>query len=458
MSASKSAAGNLTTSLLLLPLGILMSIFLARILGPSDRGVYAFLALFGETLFPLILLGSSTGVFYYISSEKYDVHKVALTALTMGAFSGLNFAILVVLLWQNGWLGQTAKNTDFSIVVPILITMPLTGICWMSKQIFQGTGRFNILNMIDTGKFISKFLLLFLFVVVLRTSVKGAVIALAIEDILATAIILWMIRRKIRPEWTYDKTFVKDAYLFGLRSWIGTLGGRANDKLDQLILGFVGQPALLGYYNNAYSVLRFLGFVPNAVAPVLFKMVAKTDDIEKSAKLTSQIHRVLFLIVGLMALTMWIAAPWLIPFMYGEAFRPSVLPFRILLLGSVFFWVTRRTISKFMTANGLNLNSSIIQLVGALAGVIAYLILIPPYDFIGAAIGSVLAYLISTATALLLFYRVAGGEVFRFFAFSLSDIRWLRERATSFMPFKKKQKKKKHNHKTPEEQDTPAGI
>lgn len=444
---SQGVVGNLTTTLILLPLGVLLSIVLARLLGPYGRGIYAYATLFGDTLFPLVLLGSSTGVFYYISSEKYDVRRVALTALSMGAVSGTIFGAAIYFLWTNQWLGSIAKEMEVSIILPILITMPLTGMIWMSRQIFQGTAHFNTLNKIEIMKFVSKFLLLFLFIPVLGWDVRGGIIALAIEDIISALVALTVIYRVIRPEFTYQPRFVRDAYVFGARSWIGTLGGRANDKLDQIILGSIVSPESLGYYANAYTLLRFLGLGSNAISPVLFKKIAKTDDIQKSAVLTAQVHRVLFFCVALLALAIGVTAPWVVPFLYGESFRFSVLPLQIMLPGAVFFWATRRTISKFMTANSLNLYSSIIQIVGALAGLGLYLVLIPKYDFMGAAIGTSLAYLVSTLFALILFYKVTGNQLFRMFAFAKSDFTWLQHQLSAGLPFLKKfiNKKKKKN-------------
>jgi O-antigen/teichoic acid export membrane protein len=434
---SQGVVGNLTTTMILLPLGVLLSIVMARMLGPYGRGVYAYAALFGDTFFPLIMLGSSTGVFYYISSEKYDVRKVALTALSMGITNGITFGFIVYFLWTNQWLGSIAKELDISVILPILMTMPLTGIIWMSRQLFQGTALFNTLNKIELTKFLSKFLLLLIFVSILGWDVKGAIIALAIEDIISAIVVLIVIYRAFHPQFTYQPQFVKDAYIFGIRSWVGTIGGRANDKLDQILLGSMVKPESLGYYSNAYALLRFLSFGSNAVAPVLFKKIAKLDDINKSAVLTTQVHRILFYSVAILALLIGLSAPWLIPILYGESFRFSVLPLQIMLPGAVLFATTRRTISKFMTANGLNLYASYIQIVGAITGLGLYLYLIPRYDFIGAAIATTLASVISTLFAMGLFYKTAGSEIFRFFILKKEDFIWLKNRLFEGIPFLK---------------------
>lgn len=438
-SAAKSTIGNFTTSVILFPLGLLLGVFLARVLGPEGRGVYAYVAILGESMFPLILLGSSTGVFYYISAEKYDVKDVTMSALLIGAFNGALFALLLYFLWQMEWLGEAAKRIDnVRVIFPILITMPLTGVFMMSKQIFQGTSRFNTLNMISVARFLFKFVLLFIFVVIAGWSVRGAIWAMAGEDILTACVIFYFLNRQIKPRFTIRRDFIRASYAFGAKSWLSTLGDRANDQLDQLILGYVAAPSLLGYYTVSYSVLRLMGYLPNAVSPVLFKLIAKTDDIKKSAVLTTRVHRVLFIIVGLLALTIALSASWLIPFLYGEKFSQSVTPLLILLPGALAFWVTRRVINKFQTANNMPWQSSVVQIVGAVVGLVCYLLLIPTWGIIGAASGSTIAYLASTLCAIWYFYRAAGRETLRLFAFSKADFTWAADKLSSGFPFLKK--------------------
>lgn len=437
--AVKSTIGNFATSVVLFPLGLLMGVFLARVLGPEGRGVYAYVTILGESMFPLILMGSSTGVFYYISAEKYDAKDVTFSALLIGAVNGALFALLLYFLWQMEWLGETAKKIDnIQVILPILITMPLTGVFMMSKQIFQGTSRFNTLNMIMIARFLFKFILIFSFVVIASWSVKGAIWAMAGEDILTACIVFYFFRKDIKPRFTIRKRFIKDSYAFGAKSWLSTLGDRSNDQLDQLILGYVAEPSLLGYYTISYSVLRLMGYLPNAISPVLFKLIAKTDDIRKSAVLATQVHRILFMLVGTLAITIFLSASWLIPFLYGEKFRQSVLPLLILLPGALSFWVTRRVINKFQTANNMPWQSSVVQIVGALTGLICYLILIPRWGIIGAASGSTIAYFASTICAIWYFYKIAGREALHLFTFSKADISWAADKLSSGIPFLKK--------------------
>ncbi|MEM1220675.1 MAG: polysaccharide biosynthesis C-terminal domain-containing protein, partial [Bacteroidota bacterium] len=92
----------------------------------------------------------------------------------------------------------------------------------------------------------------------------------------------------------------------------------------------------------------------------------------------------------------------------------------------------------FLGANGMPEKMSIVQGVGAITGVILYLILIPVYDIVGAAIGSSVAYLVSSLAAFYFFYRIVPFGSVNMFRITLQDLRWVINRSMSSIGFLQK--------------------
>ena len=108
------------------------------------------------------------------------------------------------------------------------------------------------------------------------------------------------------------------------------------------------------------------------------------------------------------ALLLAAAAPWFVPFVYGEAFRPAVLPLVLLLPGIVALAVSRVISSYFSGQLGRPIITSLVSLATMAAGLVSYVTLIPPFGAAGAAAGSTLAYLVPMAIYFVLFPRATG--------------------------------------------------
>jgi O-antigen/teichoic acid export membrane protein len=425
VSGTKKTLGNFFTHLVMFPITIAVSILVARVLGPSDRGIYAFVLLMGQSLLPILFLGFGVGVLYMISSERYHAKEVTLSCLAIGLGKGIIISLLLGFLWYNQWLGQTAREIGPEVMLPVLVVLPLSGIWSVSTQILKGNSLFGMLNILTLSTALLNAIFLTLFVLILKMSLQGAVIAIILQQVLTNAVVLFIVFRKFKPRFKISLDFIKASYNYGIKGWVGNMASRANEKFDQLILSFFASSTLLGYYAIAFSLVRFIGYLPQAVTPVLFNIVARTKDVQKSAVLTAQVHRAMMISVGILTVGLAIAGYWMIPFLYGEAFRASYIPFLILLPGMFVYMASRRVINKFLGANGFPGKMSIVEGSGAVIGLILYIILIPIMDINGAALGSTVAYIVSGGVALYFFYRLVPRKSVNLFRVSWKDVRWI---------------------------------
>ncbi len=430
MSGSRKSLGNFLTLVVMFPLSIGVNILVARILGPAHKGLYAFMVLLGESMLPVLFLGFGVGVVYLLSSERFKGQEVVFSSLLIGFLNGLVVALLLAFLWQRQWLGRTAAEVPGEFMLPVLATLPLTGVFSMAKQVLKGQSQFKVLNILTLANAVFNMALLSVFVLFSGMALRGAVMAIVVQKVLTAAVVVYLLLRYTRPHLRFNADFVRAGYGYGIKAWLGNMATRSNERMDQFILSLFADARVLGYYSVAFSMVRLMGFFPQAISPVLFNMVARAKDAARSAVLLAQVHRALLLLTGVVALLLGLGGEWLISTLYGPAFAASYLPMLILLPGMFVYMASRRVINKFLSANGYPVLSSKVEGIGAVTGIVAYLLFIPLWGVVGAAVASSLAYVVSTVAAHYYLNNLLpqGSKSLQLFSPGIADVRWIVER------------------------------
>lgn len=435
MKAVKDTLHNLGTSMARYPLMLISSIIVTRFLGPENKGIYVYLIMISNVILPISFIGFGNGIQYYISNKTFKVKNVFVSSLLIGFLTGLFVSILIYFLWSMDLLGESGNATEFKILLPFLISIPIDGILYVSRFLFLGDSKFQINNNITLIMAVTSAIVLVLFVLFFSDKLLAAAIALNTVKILYLSVILFFMYRIYAPIRKFNFTYLKKTYVYGAKSWLGNISARANDSLDVLIIGMFVSPEKLGIYSVSYALVNLLLIPSNAVSPVLFNKISQVNSLEKSSVIAAQIHRSLFLFIAILAIGLGIAGYWLIPLMYGDEFMDAYIPFLILIPGILIYSVSRRVLQKLLSANGFPLKTSMIQLIAAVVGSISYIILIPKYGIIGGAIGSSIAYF----TSMIVAYFITVKELkkhFNFFSFSINDIVWVQRRLTELLKIK----------------------
>jgi O-antigen/teichoic acid export membrane protein len=424
VSAARNALSVFITRLVVFPVLILTSILVARILGPGDRGRYAFLTLLGSQILPLVSFGFAGSIVYFISSRKYKTQDVAYTCLLVGLFQGAVSATFFGLLWRYGLLGKTASHIPLAPVMIVLVTLPIQSALLMISRIAVGESWFSISNVQTLSMPLLMSGSLILFVAVARWGQTGAATAIAVSNTILLTMQMVAIWKRARPRFRVDRRFIAEGYHYGMRVWFGDLAMRANLRVDQFVLGVMSTPEALGLYSIAVNVSELLWILPDSLSLVMYNKIAAAPSQKERVRLTDQVHRALLVIMIGLGLFFAILGHWLILFMYGKAYVNAALPLAVLIPGSVVL-ASFKIISKFFGASGMPGKSSFITIVGASIGIALYFLLIPPFGLIGAAAASSTCYIVTTGLAIILYYRTISPEKPHLFTCSILDFSWL---------------------------------
>lgn len=423
--ATKSSIGNLLTSFIIYPITITTGIITARVLGVEGKGIYAFLILLLKSMIPIFFFGYTAGVNYYIASKKYTVKNSIVTNLVIATGVGFLIAAVIFLLWANNYLGKIGNDIELKLLLPVLIAIPLTTVFNVCSTSLKGDFKFKLLNTIQIVKAIGLVLLLLVLVILLDLGLQGAALALLTEALITFFALIYLFQVNYKPDLRFNADLVARNFEYGIKSWVGSLAQQSNDKLDQLLIGFFANSYLLGLYSVAFSIVKMMNFLPNAIAPVFFNLTAISNNQENEVKLTGQIHRSLFIIVGFASMIVAILSSYLVSLLYGEEFKEAATPLIILIPGMLAFAITRRVLSKYLAGKGMPEKTSLIQGFGAMVGAVLYFVLIPKYNIIGAASASTIAYIVSSILAIFIFKKETHPHRGYLFRFSLEDVRWI---------------------------------
>jgi O-antigen/teichoic acid export membrane protein len=132
----------------------------------------------------------------------------------------------------------------------------------------------------------------------------------------------------------------REMVLFGLKAMLGSMSPLTGFQLDQAIVGLFISQAALGIYVVAVAFTNLPRFVAQSVGLVAYPHVAAQSE---AGRMRSVIRFALLALVlcGTVVVATEIAIPFLVPRLFGHAFRPAVGVAQILLISSLLFCLTR---------------------------------------------------------------------------------------------------------------------
>ncbi len=421
-STARSAASTLATRLVVYPLGLVATIVVARVLGPTERGLYAILLLFGSLVLPMCLAGFGGGIVYYLGSRQYEGRDVAISSLVVGLLLGLVAAGVGAALWHFSLLGDSDGQLPPTLVLIMLGVVPVQSMNLMSMRLLYGQSRFTSMNFLTILQIATLPVLLLFFVGALDIGLAGAVLASAMNALIIALASFYFIG-KIRPRFRLHLQFIRAGLSYGLKAWIGQLASRANIRLDQYLLALFASPADLGRYTVAVRLSEILWILADGLAPPFFNRMASAKDRQTRLQLHERMHRLIFAITAVGAVALaglgWIA----IPYVFGDGYAGMELYLALLLPGTVIM-VSPKVITKFFLADNRPGYSGMLGLVGGIVGVAGYIALVPAFQVIGAAVGASIAYGATALACLWLYSRCLEDHPSRLWRIGNDDFHW----------------------------------
>jgi O-antigen/teichoic acid export membrane protein len=373
----------------------LATLAVARGGGPAAVGIYVLLRVLPSLVGVVVSSGLPGAVTYFIAGEYRGDKRLPLTVLSL-AFAG---GITGALLWAAAApvLGSSLfPGLPVGLVVVAAVLVVTRVLVATAKSCSQGSDDLPGANRVI---FTEEFMFLPAYGLVLSTGFgdfQAVVAALVLADV-ATLSLAWS--RLARRGFFHDATgpskhLARAIAAYGLRAQTGGVITLLNLRLDFILLNLLTGPGVLGVYAIASKFAELVKIPGMSLTYVLYPRFAKAGRL----KATQSARRLILrggLVTAATVAPLWLAAEFVIPAVYGSAFRPAVVPAQIILLGLVLNGVGA-VITAFLYGVGRPGLNSLAMGAGLVVTVALDFLLIPRFHATGAAVASAVAYSLSS--------------------------------------------------------------
>jgi O-antigen/teichoic acid export membrane protein len=386
--------------------GFVISLVTARILGPQGKGDYAFVMLVVTTTAFLANPSLYTAANYFISSKKAEPKRIFASILALSAVSSLLAFVFAFLVLQY----PISDQPDISANGKYLIALGAAACC-VSITMNGTLYGLKRIRLVTTWTMLSA-LLQALLVVIISVLFPGSLAAF-IEIFVLFHVLDAIAKTYFSGRGYWRKLSLRLAYLqpllrFGLSVYLGRVLLLFSQRLDNYILyGFRGAESL-GYYSISISFAEQLWTLPIAINFVVLTNISALPDTDKK-ETTVHISQIITLAELLGAMLLGISSIFLIPILFGEIYRPSVVPLLLVLPGVVAF-SSYYAIEPFFQSITKPKIPTWIAFWGALSNLVLSIIMIYYWGINGAALAYSISYLIQLGLTLVIFAKITAGR------------------------------------------------
>jgi O-antigen/teichoic acid export membrane protein len=403
-------------------LALILSVLLARVLGPEGRGSYALLTLAAMMGAALGTLGFESAAVFILGRHPEKARAVLSGSLLLAATSGVIVAAL--LRWATtgsaSWFPSAARGLVgvAGLAIPFLILTSLL------NGVLIGLGRVSESAWLGTAGVALSLLLVSLASLAPVQRLGAVVWAFTLCAAIQALVPFVLVTKSVGGPLVDPRPAFTGGLGYSLTSHGSTVLHMLHLRADVFLMSLFLGPREIGLYALAQAVCEWVWLLPRSAATVLFPVVAGSE-VDRALSATTRTCRGAFSLAGLAALGLGLAAPWLIPALFGSAFNGSVPAIHLLLPG---IWVgsIAGSLSSFLAGRGRPDLPLLTSLTSVTLNVSLNLALIPRHGIAGAAVASAVSYSLMTGVNIILSRRMAAFPVSDLFLLQKNDLRLIR--------------------------------
>ncbi|MBV2128497.1 flippase [Rheinheimera sp. SM2107] len=392
-----------------------LTIFVARVLGASELGVYSIVMAWSAFLVPLTSMGLNNNVIRRMVQQQTGQQAMTLlySAVTIRLALGLLGGSLMLLGFYLLYPTMFTGNTAFAIPVLFLLQSFFGLLLFEFYLNYQGTFRSvaYLKTVITLLSFSAKLALLYS-----GFGIASLLMITGIEFLLVGTAQYLMYRYKQQPfmpeekPWPpYHPRWFSAAQIIPLlkRSswlWLSAIVTVVYLKIDIVMLGAMAGSEQAGIYAAASRLSELWYVFPATLATRYYPDMLKTYQQGMNPYyLKLRRFALLFFSAGFsIALLMTFAAPWLISLLFGDNFSAAVEVLRIHIWAGCFIFV-RYLISQHLVITEQEPLSLMSHGMGALLNIGLNFWLIPTMGIVGAAWATLVSYAFASFFFLFIF-------------------------------------------------------
>ena len=368
--------GSLAISLIL---GVAISVFNARVLGPEIYGDFKFI----QGVWRFLVAFLSGGIFVaggrlLAQEQKKEFRQEIMGTLILICLAqGILFSTLIFLFsWPQEKIFNNFLGNDFRFIAPLIVFVSFRP---FMENTLKGDNRVYSIGMFHVLP-LAVYLLASLLVVKLTPfGLRSALFLTLLSLGTIVIMILWYLAPLFRNIMVHAKKVWKETKVFGFDVWIGSLFNNNTILLAPLCIAYFHDNLSVGYFSLSMTLASPLRFIPASIGVALFKRFANKDRIHPSITWAtigiSVCSVVAFIIVLYLAF----------PIVYTENYLPALPLCYIIAIGAILQGIGG-FFNNFLCAKGYGKASRNASLAQGVVNLLGYVTLVPPYAGLGAAV------------------------------------------------------------------------
>jgi len=414
---------TLITRTLQLIFGIGTSIIIARVLGPEGKGVYSLAILLPALLITFTQFGIGRASIFYVGKRKYSLKEVfganIIFSILISIFAIIIGLIVIFFFGDKAFPGVAKEYLLLALsLIPfqLFLTFVVDVLLGLQKII-----KYNFIQLIRT------FIFLFLtaiFFLGFRFGIKAAITAQILSFFIACIILFFQTKKETTGLiFSLNKNLFKDFFSYGSKTFFGNIATFLYLRIDMWMINIFLNPLAVGFYSVAVGLAGKIWLISQSAGTVLFPRVSSETDTKRLKEFTPLVCRNILFITFLIAFIFFLVGRWLIVLFYSNAYLESVLPFQILLIGTIAVSGSR-IMTNDLAGRGKPIINTYIAIGSLVLNILFNVILIPTLGIIGAAWASAISSTFMLILKTILYNKISGNKIRDIVFIKKSDFRF----------------------------------
>lgn len=397
-------------------LSILITSFVAKLLGVADYGNYNILINFIILASSLGTLGIESSIPYLISSQSQKSESVVNTAIH---FTLILTIVLAIGIWIGLWMFADKGKVLFLYKNLISLTVIVTALTNSLLAIYSGLLKFKLYAILSMIPNISFFLhLLFYKSFSKQTDLGVLMVGYLIGYLICTILLLLFIREMVffhgDIKFQKQKDVLRQLLSFGLKAYLSNIVTFLNNRSNIFIIVYLTSSTSLSYYSATLPFVEALWLISTSVAAITYPVLSRAENQEKRVVLIPLITWIVLILTTVAGLFVNFVGMDLFTLVFGKSFNQGFDLFRIMLPGIV-LWAGARIICTDFSSYGRPEINLYINLFIFCISVPLNFFLIKQFGIKGAAYATCISYSIFFILVASIYLRLFKIPITRFF-------------------------------------------
>ena len=388
-------------------LGIIISVILARTLGPEKVGIYSIIILIFTLLGTFGNLGINISNTYFGVKKEYTWSEIASNSLISAFLFGIIIlAALLIFYYFNPLL---FKNLDPRLLVIASITIPFIILMPYFQNILLGQNRIEEYNLTNITQSIIYLSLIIILLLVVHEDLWAVIISWTASFVIASIIPIILVYRSTKFKLHFNLNLFNKSVKFGLQSYLGNVIQFFNYRIDMFLIGVLLNFASVGYYSISVGLAESLWYLPGAVGTMVFARTPVLSDEDRN-KSTPRICRNTLFITMILAIILFFTGKYIILILFGSQYLPALEPLWALIPGIIALSICK-VLSNEITGRGKPLIVTHAAIISVIMNIPLNILFIPHIGIIGSALASSISYTAAALIVLASFIKISKSTI-----------------------------------------------